>query len=101
MAKDVAKIFTRLFPKRTEPISLSLSSVISRARCAPREPLSAWLRNFPREAAVSAVSEPEKKLDNTNKHMIVPAVIQKATLKIEFGSSISDLSFGLYSVMRV
>ena len=64
VAKDVARILTKLLPNKTEPIRRSLSSVILRARFAPREPLSACARNFPRDAAVKAVSLPEKKSRN-------------------------------------
>ena len=77
VAKDVARMFTRLLPNKTEPISRSLSSVMRKARCAPTDPLSAWARNFPRDAAVKAVSEPEKNPDKTRSNKITPQVIQK------------------------
>ena len=78
VASDVARIFTKLLPNKTEPIRRSLSSVMSKARCAPRDPLSACVRNFPREAAVNAVSDPEKNPDSTSNSKIDPVVIQKA-----------------------
>ena len=42
-------MLTKLLPRRTEPISRSLSSVILSARIAPLAPLSACARSFPRE----------------------------------------------------
>ena len=45
---------------------------------APLEPLSACAFSLPREAAVSAVSEPEKKPDKTINPKIPAAVSQKA-----------------------
>jgi len=50
---------------------------MSKARFAPRDPLSACVRNFPREAAVNAVSDPEKNPDSTSNSKIDPVVIQK------------------------
>ena len=41
VVKDVAKILTKLLPNNTDPIRRSLSSVIDKARAAPRDPLSA------------------------------------------------------------
>ena len=48
-------MFTKLLPRRTDPINPSVSSVIFNAFAAPLEPLSACVRNLPREAAVRAV----------------------------------------------
>ena len=81
-------MFTRLLPKRTEPISRSLSSVILSARAAPLLPLSAWVRSLPRDAAVNAVSEPEKKPDNTRRNKITPVVIQNALSNVAVAVSI-------------
>ena len=78
VVRDVAKMLTKLLPNNTDPIRRSLSSVMSNARCAPREPLSACVRIFPRDAAVSAVSEPEKNPDKTKSKRIAPVVIQNA-----------------------
>ena len=78
VVRDVARMLTKLLPNNTDPIRRSLSSVISKARCAPRDPLSACVRIFPRDAAVSAVSEPEKKPDKTKSNRIAPVVIQNA-----------------------
>ena len=71
VARDAAKMFTRLLPSRTEPISRSLSSVIRKARSAPADPLSAWTRSLPRDAAVSAVSEPEKNPERTSRNKMI------------------------------
>ena len=78
VASEVARMLTRLLPRRTDPISRSLSSVMASARSAPWLPLSACARSLPREAAVSAVSEPEKKPDSTSRSTIPPDVTQKA-----------------------
>jgi hypothetical protein len=43
---------------------------------APASPRSAMLRSLPREAAVSAVSEPEKKPEHISRNRITAAVIQ-------------------------
>ena len=59
-----------------------------RARFAAREPLSACARNFPREAAVKAVSLPEKKAERIIKPMMVLIVIQNAV-----SISVSDVPF--------
>ena len=81
VVRDVARIFTRLLPKRTDPIRRSLSSVTSRARCAPRDPLSACARNFPREAAVRAVSLPEKNPERISRAAIADTEIQNSASK--------------------
>jgi hypothetical protein len=78
VARDVAKIFTKLFPNSTEPINRSLSSVIDNALAAPRDPLSAWVWSLPLEAAVKAVSLPEKKADNNKRINMADIVSQKA-----------------------
>ena len=67
-----------LLPRSSAPIRRSLSSVIFSAVAAPREPRSACPRSFPREAAVSAVSEPEKNADSSSSARIAAAVSQKA-----------------------
>jgi hypothetical protein len=54
---------------------------MSNARCAPRDPLSVAARSFPREAAVNAVSDPEKNADNMINPPIEAEVIQKAASK--------------------
>ncbi len=41
VARAAARMLTRLFPSRTAPINLSVSSVSASARLAPLEPLSA------------------------------------------------------------
>ena len=78
VVKEVAKILTKLLPSNTDPINRSLSSVMAKARCAPRDPLSACVRNFPRDAAVRAVSEPEKNAEKTSRANMAPDVIQNA-----------------------
>ena len=87
--KEVARILTKLLPKRTEPIKRSLSLVTFKALAAPSEPLSACACSLLREAAVKAVSEPEKKLDRISRTKIAPKVIQKPESKLKF--SITDL----------
>ena len=72
----VAKMLTKLLPKSTDPISRSLSSVIRNARAAPVDPLSARLFSFARDAAVSAVSDPEKKADKTS-NTKMPATVNQ------------------------
>ena len=66
VANEAASMFTKLFPNKTEPIKRSLSSVIFNAFLAPGSPLSALVLSFALDAAVSAVSEPEKNADNIN-----------------------------------
>ena len=77
VVKEVAKIFTKLLPSSTDPINPSVSSVIFNAFEAPLDPLSAWLRSFPREAAVNAVSLPENIAERSNRNKTAPIVIQK------------------------
>ena len=81
VAKAAAKIFTKLFPNKTAPIKRSVSSVKASARLAPRDPLSAIECNFPRFAAVKAVSDPEKKADKPNKTNIAKTVSQDVASK--------------------
>ena len=83
-------MFTRLLPNKTEPIRRSLSSVILSARSAPFEPLSAWARSLPRDAAVSAVSEPENRPESTRRQKIIPLLIQKALSSIAGAVSICE-----------
>ena len=87
---DVAKIFTKLFPNKTAPINRSRSFVTCNARAAPTDPLSALACNLLLEAAVRAVSDPEKKPDNINKIKIERVVSQKLNSKLKF--SITHLS---------
>ena len=89
VVNEVARILTRLLPKSTEPIKRSLSSVISNARCAPLEPLSACALSLPREAAVSAVSLPEKNPDKTSSPAIAATENQKFASIMDVVGSIS------------
>ena len=87
--RAVASILTKLLPNNTEPIKRSLSLVTFKARSAPAEPLLAFACNLLREAAVNAVSEPEKNPDNIKRIKIAPTVIQ------------NPLSNSKYSIMRL
>ena len=77
VVREVAKMFTKLLPRRTDPINPSVSSVIFNAFAAPLEPLSACVRNLPREAAVRAVSLPENRAERSKRKKTAPIVIQK------------------------
>src|SRR5690606_23610914 len=76
VASEAARMLTTLLPSRIAPISLSPSSFSFSAISAPVLPLSACARSLPREAAVSAVSDPEKKADIRRSTTIAPAVSQ-------------------------
>jgi hypothetical protein len=58
----------------------SPSLVTFKARAAPTEPLSACARSLLREAAVSAVSDPEKNPESTRSTKIAPEVIKNLVL---------------------
>ena len=74
------KILAILLPKSRAPIMLSLSSVTDKAAFAPREPLSACAFNIPRDAAVRAVSEPEKKAEINKSTVTAKAVSTSVAL---------------------
>ena len=82
VAREAERILATLLPSRIAPISFSPSSVTFSARSAPPLPLSACARSLPRDAAVSAVSEPEKKADSSKRHRIAAVVIQKVESSI-------------------
>ncbi len=72
-----------LLPSSSAPIMRSLSSVTAIAAAAPVDPLSACALSLLREAAVSAVSEPEKKADITSSPRMTATVSQKAVSRVE------------------
>ena len=84
MINAVAKMLTKLFPSSTDPMSFSLSFVTFKARAAPADPLFAFACNLLREAAVNAVSDPEKKPDIIKRIRIAPTVIQNPLLNSKF-----------------
>ena len=96
MAKEVAKIFTKLFPNKSAPIKRSLSLVYSSAFLVPLDFNSVIPRSFALLAAVNAVSEPEKNADRSNKKMIdatvnhiVVSKLVKKSFNIRFHFSIN------------
>ena len=91
VARAAANILTRLLPSNIEPISFSLSSVILSALVAPGSPLSALDLSFALDAAVSAVSDPEKNADKKRSNIILLPVIRIFEL-IEAASTFITLS---------
>ena len=91
VARAAANILTRLLPSNIEPISFSLSSVILSAQVAPGSPLSALDLSFALDAAVSAVSDPEKNADKKRSNIILIPVIRIFEL-IEAASTFITLS---------
>jgi hypothetical protein len=88
VASEADRMLTTLLPRRIAPIMRSLSSVTFSAVSAPFSPLSARDRSLPRDAAVSAVSDPEKKADRIRRPKIDAAVIQKAASREDVAGSI-------------
>ena len=78
VASEADRMLTMLLPKSSAPIIRSRSSVTFIAAAAPSEPRSACDFSLAREAAVSAVSEPEKKADASRRMPMAAVVIQKA-----------------------
>ena len=85
VASAEARMLTILLPNRTEPIILSLSSISSSAVRARLEPLSAITCSLALLAAVSAVSEPEKKAEQARRTAMpitVPQIDQSMLAKV-------------------
>ena len=100
VASEADRILATLLPSRIAPIIRSLSSVTLSASFARCEPLSAALRNFDRDAAVSAVSDAEKNAEHNSRITIIPAVIQNEASSIgegmaAFQTDIQGLAGGL------
>jgi hypothetical protein len=67
VASEAARMLTRLLPKQDRADQPFVVLGDLQRLLAPRLPLSACARSLPREAAVSAVSLPEKKADSTSR----------------------------------
>jgi len=75
-------ILTRLLPSRMPPISRSFRPSSASTTAARRSPCFASECIRGREAAVRAVSEPEKNADNTSKTKMIPAVISNSCIML-------------------
>ena len=97
VASEADRMFTMLLPSNSAPIIRSLSSVTFIAAAAPDDPLSANCLSLPRDDAVSAVSDPEKKADITKRHRMARAVSQNVVsikLVSGMGQVTSRFAFG-------
>ena len=84
VASDAARMFTKLLPSNMAPMSRSLSDVTRRALAALWSPLSACDLSLPRDAEVSAVSEPENSAEmQIRSRIAVPTV---TTSKLSFAN---------------
>ena len=77
VAREVARIFTKLFPNNNAPSKLSPFSFRSKALLAIFEPLDLSAVSLALLAPVRAVSDPEKKAEIISKPMIESDVNQK------------------------
>ena len=77
VAREVARIFTKLFPNNSAPSKLSLFSFRDKALDAIFDPLDFRVVSLALLAPVRAVSDPEKKAEITSKPTIERDVNQK------------------------